>query len=211
MSLAGGIQRRAGVVCQMRKTGCYGQTVPGLCGREGVAKHRVSTRPTAVGLFDDHMKTTTLPNPEASASHIPAVSVNVASFDEPWEADQLVRLMKDVHIDASLKDDRKLQQNWFLVRQPRAGVHVQVPEPDLVVAQTFLRGNPAAQRLFLRAVHCPACDSGRVQFPQMTRRNVLPTLIAHTLVFLGFMRQEYYCEDCHFSWTPSDPPPNKKA
>jgi len=34
----------------------------------------------------------------------------------------------------------------------------------------------------------------------MTRKFILPTLIAHLLVLLRFMRRECYCEDCHYTW-----------
>jgi len=98
-----------------------------------------------------------------------------------------------------LYDERKLQRFWFLAR-PIAGICVQVPEESIPAVREFVSTQPEAEELLRFAIHCPSCKSTRVHYPQMTRKNVLPTLVAHGLVSLGFLRHECYCEDCHFTW-----------
>jgi len=128
--------------------------------------------------------------------------ITVASFNEPAPADGLTQLLRRDGVDARVQDERKLQKNWFLVERTRAGVHVLVPELAYDRALHLLETNTAAETCLRQAVHCPSCGSARVQFPQMTRKNLLPTLVAQALVLTGIMKQEYFCETCHYTWRP---------
>lgn len=102
-------------------------------------------------------------------------------------------------IDARVQDERKLQRFWFAAA-PQAGVHVRVPEKLTDETARFLEANQDAAAILLRAVRCPSCQSCRIEYPAMTRKNVLPTLVAHVAVALRFTRHECYCEDCHYTW-----------
>jgi hypothetical protein len=64
----------------------------------------------------------------------------------------------------------------------------------------FLDHEPATSVLLPRAIRCPACGSLRVQYPQMTRRFLLPTLSLHLGIILRFIAHEAYCESCHWLW-----------
>jgi len=143
------------------------------------------------------MKTLTSP----FAPHVSNVWVTLATFDRPEEAQGLGQFLREEGITAQVHDERRLQKSWFLSR-PIAGVHVRVPESSFEYAQNYLEINPAATRFLRRAIHCPSCNSVRVHYPQMTRKNILPTLVAHFLVLLGVMKREYYCESCHYTWSP---------
>jgi hypothetical protein len=46
----------------------------------------------------------------------------------------------------------------------------------------------------------PACNSTRIQYPQLTRKFLTPAL-AGILLALKIFPKEFYCEDCHFTWT----------
>lgn len=140
--------------------------------------------------------------------HVSTALINVASFDHPDDALGLSQLIQAEGIDSVVKDERTLQRRWFLTHSSTAGIHVCVPEPSLASAESVLKLNPLAERFLRQAPHCPSCRSTRIHFPQMTRKNVLPTLVAHVLVLLGVMRQEYYCEACHYTWLPGGKAPS---
>ena len=127
----------------------------------------------------------------------------MASFDRPEDAQEFNHLLHEGGIDSQVQDERRLQRLWFLTRA-LAGVHVRVPELSFESAQKWLEMNTAAARHLQRAIHCPSCNSVRVQYPQMTRKNFLPTLMAQLLVVLGVMKREYYCEACHYTWVPGE-------
>jgi len=141
--------------------------------------------------------------------HVSSAWINVATFDDPEDAQELSRLLRRESVDAQVQDERRLQRNWFLTKRNRAGVHVQVPEPSFTFARHFLERNEAVRHLIQNAVHCPSCGSPRVHFPQMTRKNLLPTLVAQLLVPFGVMRQEYYCEACQYTWKPGEGVPRR--
>jgi len=139
--------------------------------------------------------------------HVSTAWINVASFDNPDEAIGLSHVLRDEGIDARVQDERTLQKSWFLTRPSRAGVHVCVPEPSFAFAQNYMEISPLVERFVRRAAHCPSCHSARVQFPQMTRKNILPTVVAQVLVLLRVMKHEYYCEACHYTWQPGEASP----
>lgn len=143
---------------------------------------------------------------QARQPHVSTNWINVATFDEPDKAVAFRQFLREEGIDAQVHDERHLQRIWFLSQTEKAGVHVRVPEPSFEFTQNFLEMSPKARSFLRLAVRCPSCKSARVQFRQMTRNNVLPTLVAQMLVLFGVMRQECYCEDCHRTWRPGESP-----
>jgi hypothetical protein len=135
------------------------------------------------------------------APHVSNVWITLATFDSPEEAQAFSQFLREEGITAQVQDERRLQKSWFLSR-PVAGIHVRVPESSFEYAQNYLEINPGAIRFLRRAIHCPSCNSVRVHYPQMTRKNILPTLVAHFLLLVGVMKREYYCEACHYTWSP---------
>lgn len=133
-----------------------------------------------------------------SATH-PHVWARLAAFDHPAPATALVAFLEKHGFTVRLYDERKLQRYWFLARQ-LAGMCVQVPEETLPAVRDFLAAQPEAESLLRTAIRCPSCHSTRVHYPQMTRKNVMPTVVAHFLVAVRLMRHQCYCEDCHFAW-----------
>lgn len=136
--------------------------------------------------------------------HVSSAWINLATFNDPEDAHALCRLLRRESVEAQVQDERRLQRNWFLTRRARAGIHVRVPEPSFAYASDLIERSNAARDIVRFAVHCPSCRSPRVHFPQMTRKNLLPTLMAQLLVLVGVMRQEYYCEACQYTWSPRE-------
>jgi hypothetical protein len=127
------------------------------------------------------------------------VWMSFATFDHPTDAREFKTLIKKEGIDAEINDERKMQKRWMKAK-PEAGVHVEIQEPDLLRARRIVKQSPGLEAAYQKAVHCPECKSSRVQYPQMTRKNFLPTILAKVLVKVGAMEHECYCEDCHHTW-----------
>jgi hypothetical protein len=131
------------------------------------------------------------------ASHF-REGVNIATFDELADAEALKAILENNAIEAWVQDERRLQRFWFAT-QPQAGIHVRVPEPLLGRADECLKTKDAASVL-RSAVRCPSCHSYRVEYPAMTRKNALPTLVAQVAVALRLAQHECYCESCQYTW-----------
>lgn len=127
------------------------------------------------------------------------VWVNLGTFDHLTDATVFSAALQSAGLEARILDERKLQKRWFAAK-PQAGVHVAVHEDELETARDAVKTNPRVLAAFQKAITCPECHSSRIQYPQMTRKNMLPTLLAKALVALGAMEHECYCEDCHFTW-----------
>ncbi len=136
-----------------------------------------------------------------TGSH-PGGLVTIATYDGRSAAAKLKSWLRGKNIPAKIQDETRLQRYWFLAL-PKAGIHVQIPMESFENVRGLFHKRQAT-RLLRRAVRCPSCNSCRVQYPDLSRRNILPTLFAQVLVLLHIIRHRYYCEDCHFSW-PGEP------
>lgn len=110
--------------------------------------------------------------------------------------------LRNRKFDARTYDDRLFR--WFLfLRPPRPTLSVQVRRDHLKVAEHLLR--TSAPELLQEAIRCPACDSLRVAYPQMTRKFILPTILLHLGIIFRVVDHECYCEHCQFTWNlPSE-------
>ena len=125
--------------------------------------------------------------------------VNVAAFDQVTAAKALQSFLKKEGFEARIYDERGLQRYWFWTK-PQAGIHVQAPGGSYERVRECLEADPIAQAFLQKAIRCPSCNSPRVQYPQMTRKFILPTLVAQLAVLLRLMKRECYCEDCQNTW-----------
>jgi hypothetical protein len=125
--------------------------------------------------------------------------VTMAVFESANDGQRLEVALKNKGYAARTYSDRLLQLILFLC-PPRALFRAQVRENDLKNATEFLDKDPAATGLLQKAVHCPACGSLRVQYPQMTRKFFLPTILLHLGIIFRIIEHEAYCEGCHHLW-----------
>jgi hypothetical protein len=58
----------------------------------------------------------------------------------------------------------------------------------------------AAEGALRAAIHCPECNSLRVDYPQFTRKSLVTNVALGLIAALGLVDKEYYCEDCHHTW-----------
>ena len=49
-------------------------------------------------------------------------------------------------------------------------------------------------------IRCPQCGSSQIEYPQLTRKAITPAM-ASVLFALKMFPKEFYCEDCHYTWT----------
>ena len=126
-------------------------------------------------------------------------NVTVATFNQSEPAQRVKERLGDEGIEARVLDQRALQRVWFLAK-PYSAFHLVVPKENFDQAAGLLELWHNEDGLLRDALRCPECGSLQIEYPQMTRKFVLPTLVAHVLVWCGLMEREFYCEECHHTW-----------
>ena len=123
--------------------------------------------------------------------------VSVATFNEQEPAEALMSRLNGEGIPARIHDERRIQR-WFLA-EPLASIRLQVERHQYADARRRLVEWHEAEGVLREAVHCPECGSAEVEYPQFTRKFILPS-VGVFLSTLGFMEKQFYCQDCHFTW-----------
>src|SRR5438552_494269 len=121
-------------------------------------------------------------------------TIAVATFNELEKAELVRQRLLQAGLHPVIHDESTLQRFWFMSR-PSAAEKVEVPKDEFERAEQFLRERDQAEDILHDAVRCPQCKSSRIEYPQFTRKFVLPTL-AELFVLLRIVPREYYCEDC---------------
>jgi hypothetical protein len=123
----------------------------------------------------------------------------VTTFNEPSEAEPLQKRLNEAGIVARIQDDRRLQRYAF-VSKPYAGIRLQVLKEKYQDARKLLQEWDAAEGVLAAAVHCPACGSSRVEYPQFSRKSFIPNSIFGLFMAVGVISKEFYCQECHYTW-----------
>jgi hypothetical protein len=127
---------------------------------------------------------------------------DLAVFDNFDTGKTLETFLRDSGLEARTYDDKAFRYFLFL-RPPMVTYRVQVRKNHLTDAASLLKASPPA--VLTKAFHCPSCASLRVNYPQMTRRFILPTIMLHLSIIFRFVDHECYCEHCHHTWNlPGD-------
>ena len=96
-----------------------------------------------------------------------------------------------------LLDESRWQDRHFA--EHLASVKVQVDESESEAADRQLHQCDVSEHWLDQSVTCPECDSAEVDYPQVTRKFILPAL--HSILYkLGIMEKEFYCQRCHHTW-----------
>src|SRR5436305_2206664 len=120
--------------------------------------------------------------------------VLLATFNDKEPAQNLQNRLQQAGVRAILSDDTKLQRFWF-ISEPLGAFHLQVLRDDHQKAARLLEQWDQAEAILKDAVRCPVCHSTRVEFPQLTRKFVLPS-VGSLLMAIGLIPREFYCCDC---------------
>src|SRR4029453_743303 len=118
--------------------------------------------------------------------------ITVATFNDRDTADAIANRLREAGFSADVYDESN-EQKWKLFNlKPRAHLRVRVHTSEEAGALRTLKSWDGDEAL-ARAVHCPACGSSRIEFPQFSRRTIMGALPA-ALAATGLIGQEFYCE-----------------
>jgi hypothetical protein len=125
--------------------------------------------------------------------------VTIATFNEPAKAKHLKDRLQQAGLKADIHNEGHLQQVAFMAK-PQASVKVMVDEDDFEAAQKLMVEWESTDPDIGSAIRCPQCVSSRIEYPQLTRKFLTPAL-ASVLFALRIFQKEFYCQDCHFTWS----------
>ena len=123
----------------------------------------------------------------------------VALFGTRAKAEPIQKRLVDNGIQAQIHDELRLEKLWF-VSKPKAVVRLEVPAGQFDRAYHMLLAWDASEGALRDAIRCAECKSFRVDYPLVSRKSVLPNLVVGFLAAVGHVENEYYCQDCHFTW-----------
>jgi len=127
---------------------------------------------------------------------------DVAVFENVIDGKMLEAFFRDKGLESRAYDDKVFRYFLFL-RPPRITYRVQVRRNHLESAHGLL--DRKAPAIFEKALHCPSCGSLQVNYPQMTRKFIMPTVILHLGIIFRVIEHQCYCENCHYIWNlPKD-------
>ena len=125
-------------------------------------------------------------------------TVPVATFNELKPAQRLQERLQKQGILAFVRDETRVERFW-LMAEPLAAIHVEVNQPDYLATQRLIAQWDVEEGILAEAVRCPECRSSRVQYPQVSRKFIMPVFSA-LLMALRIVPREFYCWDCQFTW-----------
>src|SRR5688572_2939827 len=124
-------------------------------------------------------------------------SVILATFNDRDHAQPVVNRLKQAGFHAQLHDETNWQKHRL--SEKLASVKVQVEESEYETAKQQLKQWDATEHWLDQAVCCPECSSPDVDYPQVTRKFIMPSL--HALFYrLGLEEKLFYCNTCHHTW-----------
>ena|ERR1700733_6353949 len=123
--------------------------------------------------------------------------ITIAIFEAVDDSRWLESLLREKKFEVRTYQDKFLQAFLFLC-PPCVTFRTQTRECDFKSVAYFL--DSAQPAILQKALHCPACGSLRVNYPQMTRKFFLPTLLLHAGIIFRIIEHEAYCENCHHVW-----------
>jgi hypothetical protein len=126
---------------------------------------------------------------------------SLATFNELGPAQTLQQRLLAAGISASINDESKLERFWFMT-PPLAAIHVEVPQKEYLRARRTIEEWNKADGALRDAVRCPDCGSSRIEFPQIPRKFIMPSLM-RLFIWLRVVPNAYYCLECQCTWPPT--------
>lgn len=127
---------------------------------------------------------------------------DLAVFENLTDGQLLVQFLQNQGLEARAYDD-KVYRAFLFLRPPQITYRIQVRRDHEAEAVKLLQTQKPP--VLARAIHCPDCGSLQINYPQMTRRFVLPTILLHLGIIFRIVHHEAYCEACHFTWALISP------
>jgi hypothetical protein len=132
----------------------------------------------------------------------------VAHFNTRSHAEPLQKRLAEAGCQAEIHDELWLEKLWFVSR-PVAGARIEVPVQQFERAHRLLLEWDAAERALRDAIRCPECKSLNVDYPQFTRKFLVPNLVMGMCAEMGLLEKDYYCMDCHYTWPKEGTRPSR--
>src|ERR1043165_5086619 len=124
-------------------------------------------------------------------------TVTLATFNDRDHAQPVVERLQQAGFHPELQDETKWQNHRFA--EHLASVKIRIDETEFDRARQQLKQWDATEHCLEQAVCCPECGSPDVDYPQVTRKFIMPSL--HTLLFkLHIVEKEFYCNTCQATW-----------
>jgi len=127
--------------------------------------------------------------------------VTVATFNKMEPAEAVAERLENAGISPEIFDEGNLQRYWLLALEPLANIRLKVDKNQFTRTITLMRQLDANEGILKHAIRCPECGSSRIEYPQFTRRFILPAMLA-VFCRIGLVKPEFYCEDCQYTWPP---------
>ncbi|MEO8427922.1 MAG: DUF2007 domain-containing protein [Verrucomicrobiota bacterium] len=127
--------------------------------------------------------------------------ITVATFNKREQAEPLRQRLEAAAIHAEIHDEHRFEWLWFVFK-PLAAIRLKVHKKDFETARTLLNELDATEGVLRDSVRCPQCRSSRIEYPQFTRKGVLPNLVGGLASAVGFIDKEFYCQECQHTWPP---------
>jgi len=134
--------------------------------------------------------------------------VTVATFNAPSEAEPLKQKFEKAGIHSEIRDESRYEWSWF-VTKPLAGIRLKVHRKDFENARRLVREWDSSDGVLRDAVRCPQCGASRIEYPQFTRKFLLPNLVSLASV-IGIFDKEFFCQDCEHMWPKDSRPPRPR-
>lgn len=126
--------------------------------------------------------------------------VTIATFNEAAKAKRLKDRLQQAGIKADIHNEGHLQTMAFMSK-PQANVKVQVDDNDFERGQQLMvEWETTDPDIAAAVIRCPQCGSSQIEYPQLTRKALTPA-VAGILFALRIFPKEFYCEDCHYTWS----------
>jgi hypothetical protein len=130
--------------------------------------------------------------------------VTIGIYSHPYEADLAKARLEAEGIVAFVADEFLVNLNW-LYSNALGGIRLQVPEPDMEMAQQML-SDDASQEVQdssfdeEHALACPKCGSKATEYVDLVARRV--TYLSWLVVGFPILRfrNRMRCSKCRFAW-----------
>ena len=114
--------------------------------------------------------------------------VTIATFNEPSQAKHLKSRLEAAGVKTDIHNEGHLQKVAFMSK-PQANAKVLVTEEDFERANKLMVEWEASDPEIGSAIRCPQCKSPRIEYPQLTRKFITPS-IASVLFALKIFQKE---------------------
>jgi predicted RNA-binding Zn-ribbon protein involved in translation (DUF1610 family) len=125
-------------------------------------------------------------------------TLTVATYNEAAPGEALKDRLIEAGFHAELIDDSGAQSIFFLSREHKAQIKVNVRKEEYERAKS-LAHQWESEGTLGPAIRCPQCGSSRIEYPQWSRRTGASFFFA-ILSAIHLVPREYFCEDCQFTW-----------